>query len=619
MQLRLGIQLDLWVFFSLDSKLISNNNRNKQIKQIKQKFIKENERKRRNGEGLEYHSWEEYKRSEIDDDDDDYNDNNDGMPSIPLSHKQTSPEENQRSAKRLGMESSELSPVEPHITPPTTLNSVIHSRSLPQAQEEADLFFARANNSDRDALAALNNSIAEVNRLQRAGHEVSHSLKYVMSVFDQMESTLLWRKLDTQQQQKRNPKSKRKGRGQLPLGLGGVQRPHPPGFMHLVPKDQSSTEQMWRNNDTNAFIAAYILRNEDTFDSFYQPHPYLQYVNDSVSLTDIQSLRVYLNLHPMVSLGLSTLHLARIHFQVVLVELLASPGEYAFLGERYSLTGPLTWSPRPFDGVIHNLDTLGVAQFLTSVGFSVRRADDAQPFWCQWLTQMATEFPLDGIDYQGVLSRTFQPSRQLPHPLPGAQLWYPAHPSDRDNWAPLVVAHVDMPFDMLPPGFQAVQVQYPPLPMTSSDTDVNIGTVVEGSSSSSTQPQGEIPVDDVDSTSQMIGAPATSTPIVPSEVEPMANPTSTSTMQVDAPTTTESPLLSLDSDMGDTLLPFAGDDTLGGRGTGSQVTMLTAFLEILIESRVLILEGEGVTGPPSYCIFVYICCPSYKRARCTLL
>ena len=100
--------------------------------------------------------------------------------------------------------------------------------------------------------------------------------------------------------------------------------------------------------------------------------------------------------------------------------------------------------------------------------------------------------------------------------------------------------------------------------MTSSDTDVNMGTVVEGSSSSSTQSQGEIPVDDVDSTSQMIGAPATSTPIVPSEEEPMANPTSISTMQVDAPTTTESPLSSLDSDMGDTPLPFAGDDTLGG-------------------------------------------------------
>ena len=102
---------------------------------------------------------------------------------------------------------------------------------------------------------------------------------------------------------------------------------------------------MWRNDDTNFFLADYILRNEDTFNSFYQQHPFLQYVNGSVSLMDLRSLRVYLNLRPMISLGLSTLHLARIHFQVVLAELLASPGEYAFLRQRYSITGPLTWSP----------------------------------------------------------------------------------------------------------------------------------------------------------------------------------------------------------------------------------------------------------------------------------
>ena len=249
---------------------------------------------------------------------------------------------------------------------------MIQNRLLPRSQEEADLFCVQANEGNRGAQSALNNCIAEVNRLRRAGREVPPSLSYVSSVFDRMVSTPSWRKINAQQCQKRNPRNKKKGRGQLPVGLGGIRRPHPPGFTHLVQKDQSIAKRMWQNDDSNSFLAGYILRNEETFDSFYQQHPYVQYVNGSVSPIDLCSLRVYLNLRPMVALGLSTLHLARIRFQVVLAELLASPGEYAFLRQQYSLVGPPTWSPQPFDGVIHNIDTLGMARFLTSVGFSVR-------------------------------------------------------------------------------------------------------------------------------------------------------------------------------------------------------------------------------------------------------
>ena len=194
-----------------------------------------------NGKELEYHSWEEYKRSEIDEDDEDYDDD-EGMPSIPIIHKWTSLEEDQRSAKRFRTESSEPSPVEPRPTPPTANNPVILRRSLPQSQEEADLYFTMADDGDENAQSALNNSIVEVNRLRRTGHDVPHSLNYVASVFDRMESTPSWRRIDAQQRQKKNPKTKKKGRGQPPLGLGGIRRPHPPGFTHLVPKDQSITE-----------------------------------------------------------------------------------------------------------------------------------------------------------------------------------------------------------------------------------------------------------------------------------------------------------------------------------------------------------------------------------------
>ena len=144
-----------------------------------------------------------------------------------------------------------------------------------------------------------------------------------------------------------------------------------------------------------------------------------------MSITDLHSLRLYLNLHPRDLLGLSSLHATRTRFQLVLVELIATLREYSALQVRYSLVPCSNWAPRSFDSAISNLTTLEVAWFLSDTGLSEVQADDAQDYWHQWLTQMARDFPHDNVDHQGILVRTYCPLQQLPRPLPRSQLWYP--------------------------------------------------------------------------------------------------------------------------------------------------------------------------------------------------
>ena len=132
---------------------------------------------------------------------------------------------------------------------------------------------------------------------------------------------------------------------------------------------------MWMNSDTNHFITRSILYNRENFDQFYQQHQTIRFENGSVSIMDLHSLRLYLNLRPRDPLGLSSLHATRTRFQLVLAELIATPREYSALQVRYSLVPCSNWAPRSFDSTISNLTTLEVAWFLSDIGLSEAEAD----------------------------------------------------------------------------------------------------------------------------------------------------------------------------------------------------------------------------------------------------
>ena len=196
-----------------------------------------------------------------------------------------------------------------------------------------------------------------------------------MSVFNRMVTAPLWRRNDARQQQQRQGKlnrgPKRPQQRTNPEGsqTSEVQRPHPPGF-NLVPRELSTPMRMWMNGNTNHTFATYILHNRENFNQFYQQHHAVCFKSGSVSITDLCSLRLYLNLHPRDLLGLSSLHAARTRFQLVLAELLATPRELSALHVRYTLVPCNDWALRPFDGAISNLTTLEVARFLSEVGLS---------------------------------------------------------------------------------------------------------------------------------------------------------------------------------------------------------------------------------------------------------
>ena len=184
---------------------------------------------------------------------------------------------------------------------------------------------------------------------------------------------------------------------------------------------------------------------------------------------------------------------------------------------------------------------------------------------------MAAEFPLDNIDYRGVLSRTYRPSRRLSHPLPSTQLSYPVHPGDQNNWTPSVGERIDLPFDLPPDGTQAVNIQYPPLSITSSDPNVEMDGTTEGVRPPS-HSQDEASGNTVDPNEVL--ATRTLATHTQGETEgattvPMVDPASN--MEIDTLSTTEGPALIQDTKMGEsTALPFADDSTLGGTIPGGE-------------------------------------------------
>ena len=139
------------------------NERNRQINELRKRFIAENARKKQKGEEVEYDSWDDYRQAKIDYDE--YNDdNNDDMPNmIPV--KRTSPEEVSRPIKRSRTGSIGSSSTEPSLSGSSDRIVPQVTSALPRTQEEADLYFAQADEGNTSAQSALNKCIVEYNRL----------------------------------------------------------------------------------------------------------------------------------------------------------------------------------------------------------------------------------------------------------------------------------------------------------------------------------------------------------------------------------------------------------------------------------------------------------------------
>ena len=182
------------------------NEHNRKLKEQRKLFIAENERKKQNGEEVEYNGWDDYKQAEIDYDD--YDDDDDDMPNmIPV--KQTSPEEVPRPIKRSRTGSIGSSSTEPSQSGSSDWIIPQVTNTLPQSQEEVDLYFAQADSGNTSAQSTLNRCIVEYNRLQKEGNRTPIAIEYVMSVFNRMVSVPLWRRNDARQRQQRQGKSSR--------------------------------------------------------------------------------------------------------------------------------------------------------------------------------------------------------------------------------------------------------------------------------------------------------------------------------------------------------------------------------------------------------------------------
>ena len=139
------------------------------------------------------------------------------------------------------------------------------------------------------------------------------------------------------------------------------------------------------------------------------------------------------------------------------------------------------------------------------------------------------------------------------------QLWHPVHPDGQDNWTPSIEARVDLPFDSLPAGIQAFQVQYPPI-------------LPDNVAPSTTSNDPDIQMDSATQSADQVPATSTSTAHVEGELEGTTNvpsTTTTSNMEVDVPVSIEGLSSMRDNQSGEpsalsAALPFAEDTTLGG-------------------------------------------------------
>ena len=144
---------------------------------------------------------------------------------------------------------------------------------------------------------------------------------------------------------------------------------------------------------------------------------------------------------------------------------------------------------------------------------------------------MATDFPYDNINYQGIVSRTYHPLIRLPRPLPGSQLWYPVHPYRLENIALVASEYTGQsPFDIAPSNAQPVVVSSPGTLSTgpSMEQDVQMGNTAEETAVSTSNTEApvtsasDVPVDygiamdATQSAPQSDNAPVTSASIDPS-------------------------------------------------------------------------------------------------------